>query len=67
MYYMHIISLLLHLILITAYIVWVSGELNIFTAHFIKQVFVPQTSISVLAECVILVRQQCKRVCKSEK
>lgn len=46
----------------SAFIVWASTELNLFTTHFVKQVFVPQTNLSTLAECVVLIRFQCERV-----
>lgn len=46
----------------SAFIVWSSTELSLFTTHFVKQVFVPQTSLSILAECVLLVRDQCERL-----
>lgn len=48
---------------ILAYVVWSSAELSSFTTHFIKQSFMPQTSLSTLTKCVILVRSQCERVC----
>ncbi|KRT82943.1 hypothetical protein AMK59_3910 [Oryctes borbonicus] len=48
----------------SAYVVWASHELSLFTSHFIKQAFVPQTSLSTLTECVILVRSQCDRLYK---
>lgn len=41
---------------------WASSELSLFTTHFIKQVFVPQTPMSSITECVALVRFQCERV-----
>lgn len=47
---------------LVAYVVWASTELTVFTTHFIKQVFMPQTSLSTIAECVVLVRTQCERV-----
>ncbi|XP_063931956.1 exocyst complex component 8 isoform X2 [Zophobas morio] len=47
----------------SAYVVWASNELSLFTSHFIKQVFMPQTSLSTLTECVVLVRSQCERLC----
>lgn len=53
--------------LLSAYVVWASGELSVFTTHFIKQVFMPQTTLSTIAECVILVRTQCERVNKTEE
>lgn len=46
----------------SAYVVWASSELNLFTTHLIKQVFMAQTSLSTLAECVTLVREQSERV-----
>nr|CAI5822840.1 unnamed protein product [Callosobruchus analis] len=46
----------------SAYVVWASTELSHFTSHFIKQVFMPQTPLSVIAECVVLVRTQCERL-----
>lgn len=48
---------------VVAYVVWASTELGLFTSHFIKHVFVPQTSISTVTECVMLVRLQCEKVC----
>ncbi|RZB39025.1 exocyst complex component 8, partial [Asbolus verrucosus] len=47
----------------SAYVVWASNELSLFTTHFIKQAFMPQTSLSTLTECVVLVRSQCERLC----
>ncbi|CAH0556750.1 unnamed protein product [Brassicogethes aeneus] len=47
----------------SAYIVWASSELSSFSAHFIKQVFVPQTSLATITECVFLVKTQCERLC----
>ncbi|KAJ8958912.1 hypothetical protein NQ318_019681 [Aromia moschata] len=47
----------------SAYVVWASGELSLFTTHFAKQVFMPQTSLSTIAECVVMVRTQCERLC----
>ncbi|XP_066141876.1 exocyst complex component 8 [Euwallacea fornicatus] len=47
----------------SAYVVWANGELSLFTTHFAKQVFMPQTSLSTITECVILVRTQCERLC----
>ncbi|KAK5645988.1 hypothetical protein RI129_004452 [Pyrocoelia pectoralis] len=47
----------------SAFIVWASKELNIFTTHFIKQVFITQTSLTTLTECVVLARSQCERLC----
>ncbi|KAF7270056.1 exocyst complex component Exo84 [Rhynchophorus ferrugineus] len=47
----------------SAFVVWASGELSLFTTHFVKQVFMPQTSLSTITECVVLVRSQCDRLC----
>lgn len=47
----------------SAYVVWANGELSLFSSHFAKQVFMPQTSLSTITECVILVRTQCERLC----
>ncbi|XP_018562650.1 exocyst complex component 8 [Anoplophora glabripennis] len=47
----------------SAYVVWASGELSLFTTHFAKQVFMPQTSLSTITECVVMVRTQCERLC----
>ncbi|KAK4879588.1 hypothetical protein RN001_007734 [Aquatica leii] len=47
----------------SAFIVWASTELSIFTTHFIKQVFITQTTLSTLTECVVLARSQCERLC----
>uniref|UniRef100_A0A6P7GEP0 Exocyst complex component 8-like n=1 Tax=Diabrotica virgifera virgifera TaxID=50390 RepID=A0A6P7GEP0_DIAVI len=46
----------------SAYVVWASNELLLFTGHFIKQVFMPQTSLSTVTECIVLVRTQCERL-----
>ncbi|KAG5870032.1 hypothetical protein JTB14_026613 [Gonioctena quinquepunctata] len=46
----------------SAYVVWASGELSLFTTHFAKQVFMPQTSLSTVTECVVLIRTQCERL-----
>ncbi|KAL1491069.1 hypothetical protein ABEB36_011722 [Hypothenemus hampei] len=46
----------------SAYVVWASGELSLFTTHFAKQVFMPQTSLSTITECVELVRIQCEKL-----
>ncbi|CAG9859377.1 unnamed protein product [Phyllotreta striolata] len=46
----------------SAYVVWASNELLQFTTHFIKQVFMPQTSLSTVTECIVLVRHQCERL-----
>ncbi|KAJ8975831.1 hypothetical protein NQ317_001228 [Molorchus minor] len=46
----------------SAYVVWASSELSQFTTHFAKQVFMPQTSLSTVTECVVMVRTQCERV-----
>lgn len=46
----------------SAYVVWATNELLVFTTHFIKQVFMPQTSLSTVTECIVLVRSQCERL-----
>ncbi|XP_072396920.1 exocyst complex component 8 [Diabrotica undecimpunctata] len=46
----------------SAYVVWASNELLLFTGHFIKQVFMPQTSLSTVTECIVLVRTQGERL-----
>ncbi|XP_075222918.1 exocyst complex component Exo84 [Lycorma delicatula] len=48
----------------SVFVVWVSHELMHFTSHLVKQVFVPQSSLSTLAECVTLVREQCQLLCE---
>ncbi|KAF2880749.1 hypothetical protein ILUMI_25421 [Ignelater luminosus] len=47
----------------SSFVVWASSELSIFTTHFIKQVFISQTSLTTLTECVVLARTQCERLC----
>lgn len=47
----------------SSFIVWASSEINLFTTHFIKQVFISQTSLTTLTECVVLARTQCERLC----
>jgi hypothetical protein len=46
-----------------AFVVWAGSELTHLTSHLIKQVFMPQSSITMLAECVTCVRKQCDQVC----
>ncbi|XP_022188141.2 exocyst complex component 8 isoform X2 [Nilaparvata lugens] len=46
----------------SVFTVWVSQELIHFTSHLIKQIFVPQSGLSTLAECVTLVREQCEQL-----
>jgi len=48
---------------IAAFVVWAGSELTHLTSHLIKQVFMPQSSITMLAECVTCVRSQCDQVC----
>nr|CAD7587786.1 unnamed protein product [Timema genevievae] len=48
----------------SVFVVWSGAELNHFTSHLIKQVFMPQVSISTLAECVTCVRSQCDQLCE---
>ncbi|XP_060528320.1 exocyst complex component 8 [Cylas formicarius] len=46
----------------SSYVVWSSQEVSVFISHFIKQAFMPQTSLSTIADCVVLVREQCERL-----
>ncbi|KAJ4432975.1 hypothetical protein ANN_15232 [Periplaneta americana] len=48
----------------SAFVVWAGSELNHLTSHLIKQVFMPQSSITMLAECVTCVRNQCDQLCE---
>lgn len=41
-----------------ALVVWTNSELTHFMAHVIKQIFVPQSSITTISECVSLLRGQ---------
>ncbi|KAK9500474.1 hypothetical protein O3M35_001731 [Rhynocoris fuscipes] len=43
---------------ISAFVVWMSMEVSHFMSHFIKQVFMPQTSLNALAESVDILRKQ---------
>ena len=45
-----------------AFVVWAGAELTSFASHIVKQVFVPQSPISTLAECVSTIRNQCEQV-----
>jgi len=49
--------------LASVFVVWASQELTHFTSHLIKQVFMPQASLTSLAECVASVRSQCQQLC----
>jgi hypothetical protein len=55
--------ILLQICLSAAFVMWTSSELTHLTSHLIKQVFMPQSSITMLAECVTCVRNQCDQVC----
>uniref|UniRef100_A0A1B6FB48 Exocyst complex component 8 n=1 Tax=Cuerna arida TaxID=1464854 RepID=A0A1B6FB48_9HEMI len=48
----------------SVFVVWASQELSHFTSHLIKQIFMPQASITSLAECVQTVRSQCEQLCE---
>ncbi|GLH13582.1 Exocyst complex component 8 [Gryllus bimaculatus] len=48
----------------SAFVGWAGSELTHLTSHLIKQVFMPQSSISTLAECVTCVRDQCDQLCE---
>jgi len=54
--------ILLWIYLSAAFVVWAGSELTHLTSHLIKQVFMPQSSITMLAECVTCVRNQCDQV-----
>lgn len=41
-----------------ALIVWTNNQLTHFMSHVIKQVFVPQSSITVISECISFLRAQ---------
>uniref|UniRef100_A0A1B6DF58 Exocyst complex component 8 n=1 Tax=Clastoptera arizonana TaxID=38151 RepID=A0A1B6DF58_9HEMI len=47
----------------SVFVVWASQELSHFTSHLIKQIFMPQTSLTTLAESVQIVRSQCNQLC----
>lgn len=49
---------------VVAFVVWMSMEVSHFMSHFIKQVFMPQTSLNALAESVDILRKQSKQVKK---
>ncbi|XP_044743188.1 exocyst complex component 8 [Chrysoperla carnea] len=46
----------------SAFIVWVSTEVGIFTSHIIKQLFHSQQTISVLAECILTTRTEAEQL-----
>lgn len=48
----------------SVFVVWASQELSHFTSHLIKQIFMPQVSLTTLAECVETVRSQCQQLCE---
>lgn len=43
-------------------VVWANSELTHFMSHVIKQIFVPQSSITTVAECVTSIRNQNSQV-----
>ncbi|XP_068084288.1 exocyst complex component 8 [Anabrus simplex] len=48
----------------SAFVVWAGAEMTHLTSHLIKQVFMPQSSITTLAECVTCIRSQCDQLCE---
>lgn len=46
----------------SAFVVWAGTELTLFTSHLVKQVFMPQTAITTLAESVTSIRSQCEQL-----
>uniref|UniRef100_A0A0A9YHQ1 Exocyst complex component 8 n=1 Tax=Lygus hesperus TaxID=30085 RepID=A0A0A9YHQ1_LYGHE len=48
----------------SAFVVWASMEVSHFMSHFVKQVFVPQTSLNTLAESVQIVRKAAQQMCE---
>ncbi|KDR14056.1 exocyst complex component 8 isoform X2 [Zootermopsis nevadensis] len=48
----------------SAFVVWAGSELTHLTSHLIKQIFMPQSSITMLAECITCVRIQCDQLCE---
>ncbi|XP_058791014.1 exocyst complex component 8 isoform X2 [Phymastichus coffea] len=45
----------------SAFIVWCSHELRLFTSHVIKQMFIPQVPLTTLAECIMILRDHCEQ------
>lgn len=48
----------------SAFVVWVSMEVSHFMSHIIKQVFIPQTPLGTLAECIDIIRKQSQQMCE---
>lgn len=48
----------------SALVVWAGSELTHLTSHLVKQVFMPQSPISTLSECVVSIRGQCDQLCE---
>ncbi|XP_063224214.1 exocyst complex component 8 [Bacillus rossius redtenbacheri] len=48
----------------SAFVVWAGAELTLLASHLVKQVFVPQVSLTTLAECITSVRNQCDQLCE---
>lgn len=48
----------------SALVVWAGSELTHLTSHLVKQVFMPQSPISTLSECVVSIRSQCDQLCE---
>ncbi|XP_014245225.1 exocyst complex component 8 [Cimex lectularius] len=46
----------------SSFVVWASMEVSHFMGHFVKQVFVPQASINMLAESVGIVRNESRQM-----
>ncbi|XP_043461106.1 exocyst complex component 8 [Leptopilina heterotoma] len=46
----------------SALLVWCSHEIKHLTSHLIKQMFIPQVSISTLVECIVAVRSHCDQL-----
>lgn len=47
---------------ISGLVVWCSQEIKYLTSHLTSLLFVPQVSLSVLAECIVAVRSHCDQV-----
>ena len=48
----------------SALVVWAGLELTHLTSHLVKQVFMPQSPVSTLSECVVSIRSQCDQLCE---
>ncbi|KAF4533158.1 hypothetical protein B566_EDAN001700 [Ephemera danica] len=48
----------------SAFVIWVGVELQLFTSHLNKHLFIPQSSIATLAECIAAVRKQSEQLCE---